>query len=200
MAGRKRIPTKTKIIRGTFRKDRAPEHEPEPEVVRDLPKPPPNLPSAGKKLWKSLAAELVDKKVLTVVDLGALEVCCYNYGLYRDLHKAIHGRITVARYICIDCEHNFEVLPSPDRIICPHCLSENVSQISVRKRKRTLAEYMEGKNSHTMPEYVQMTKAFATFKAYLVEFGLTPSSRARLDIPEPEPNEEDPVERMWNEA
>ena len=72
--------------------------------------------------------------------------------------------------------------------------------ITGKLRKRTLAEYMFGKNSQTMPEYVQMTKAFTVFKSYLVEFGLTPSSRARLDIPEEEPDEMDPIERMLNEA
>jgi P27 family predicted phage terminase small subunit len=168
MAGRKRIPTKIKIIRGTFRKDRVPEHEPEPEPVRDMPKPPPDLPSAGKKLWKKLAAELVDKKVLTVVDLPALEVCCLNYGLFKELHRAIHKKIE--------------------------------DPVTGKLRKRTLAEYMQGKSSQTMPEYVQMARAFTTFKSYLTEFGLTPSSRARLDIPEAEPEEVDPIERMWNES
>ena len=168
MAGRKKIPTKIKIIRGTFRKDRAPEREPEPEVVRDVPRPPPDLPPAGKKVWKKLADELVDKKVLTVVDLPALEVCCLNYGLFKELRKAIHRKIE--------------------------------DPITGKLRKQTLAEYMLGRNSQTMPEYVQMTKAFMTFKAYLVEFGLTPSSRARLNIPEGKEDEgEDPVQRMWNE-
>jgi P27 family predicted phage terminase small subunit len=171
-AGRKRLPSKIKIIRGTFRKDRALEHEAEPEPVREPPRPPAHLLSAGKKLWKALARELADKGILTVVDLPALEVLCYNYGLYRDLHEAI-----------------FRPKSPPDPITG-----------RVTKGRRTLAQYMEGRNSQTMPEYVQMTKAFATVKAYQIEFGLTPSARSKIEIREPESENTDPLEQMFNEA
>lgn len=162
--GRPRTPTKSKIIKGTFRKDRAPEHEPEPDLVEQYPKPPSGLPRDGRRMWKRLAKELVDKRILTVVDLEALEVCCMNYGIYRELYRAV----------------------------------TTVRGDDGSKRKRTIAEYLLGRNSQTMPEYVAMTKAMYTFKAYLVEFGLTPSSRSRLDIPEPK-DERDEMEQLLNE-
>jgi len=165
--GQNRKPRKSKIIHGTFRKDRNPKREPEPEVVSNIPRPPSNLPLQGKKLWKSLAAELVDKGLLTVVDLGALEVCCFNYGLYKEFDKSIRTWTT--------------------------------DPVTGKRRKRTYAEYLAGRNSQTIPELTAMQKAFQLYKSYLVEFGLTPASRNRIELPEPKKDEEDPIKRMLDE-
>jgi len=167
VSGRPRKPTGIKLVHGTFRKDRAPENEPEPERVTDIPKPPSYLNKYAKKLWKSLAGELVEKCILTIVDIPALEVACELYGQYRLAHEAVFR-------------------PSdPD---------------TGKKVKRSLAEYMEGRNSQTMPEYTAMTKAFGMFKAYLIEFGLTPASRSKLDIPKTPEDKTDPMEKIYNEA
>lgn len=69
-----------------------------------------------------------------------------------------------------------------------------------KRGKRTFAEYMKGENSQTTPEYAAMNKAWATFKSYLAEFGLTPASRTKLEIVEPKGKGEDPMEKLWNEA
>ena len=49
-----RIPTQTKIIRGTFRKDRAAVNEPHPEKVVEVPRPPSYLSKYAKNgyNWK----------------------------------------------------------------------------------------------------------------------------------------------------
>ena len=162
-----RKPTRKKIIQGTFRTDRAPKNEPEPTPVGEPPKPPYYLPEAAKELWRKLATELVEKGLLTVVDVPALEICCMNYGLYRELWDTVH------------------------------CMIED--SFTGKRRRQTLAEYMDGRNSQTMPEYTNMQKAFATFKSYLIEFGLTPAARSRVDLPEKAEEPQDPVEGMWNE-
>ena len=69
-----------------------------------------------------------------------------------------------------------------------------------KRTKRTLAEYMNGRNSQTIPEYTAMTKAFTSFKGYLAEFGLTPASRGKLDIPKEPGDEIDPMEKLYHEA
>lgn len=163
-----RKPTKTKIIQGTFRQDRTPQNEPEPEVVVKLPTPPTVMPKAGKKVWKKLGQELMDKGLLTVVDMPAFEMCCFNYGLFRELAEVVYRR---------------EEDPKTGKT-----------------RRRTLAEYMVGQNSQTMPEYTNMVKAFNTYKSFLVEFGLSPAARSRINLPELPGEDEDPVKRMWNEA
>ena len=153
------------MTQGTFRNDRNPENEPEPEKILDIPKPPSFLNKYSKKLWKSLAAELVDKKVLTVVDIAALEVCCDLYGQYREAREAVYKII--------------------------------INPVTGKKRRQTFAEYMNGKNSQTMPEYTAMTKTYASFKSYLSEFGLTPASRNKIDIP-PDKEEKDKMRALLN--
>jgi P27 family predicted phage terminase small subunit len=165
--GHNKKPTQAKIIQGTFRKDRAPAKEPKPEKVSNVPKPPAYLSKYAKKVWKDLAEELVEKGILTVVDLPALEACCEAYGQYRLAFEAV--------FRPVDPETG-------------------------KKGKRTLARYMKGRNSQTMPEYTAMNKAWATFKSFLTEFGLTPASRTKLEIAEPKGKGEDPMEKLWNEA
>ena len=167
MAGRPRKPTSAKIIQGNFRKDRSPKNEPQPKKVFEVPRPPSHLTRHAKKLWKSLAAELVEKGILTITDLPALEACCEIYGQYREAHEAVFHPI---------------------------------DSMTGKRTKRTLAEYLKGRNSQTMPEYTAMTKAFNTFKAYLIEFGMTPASRGKLDIPEVPEGNIDPVQRLYHEA
>lgn len=168
--GRPRMPKELKIIHGTFRKDRNPEEQPEPTKINEIPKPPKGLNRHAKRLWKDLSEELVDAGILTTVDLPALEICCVNYGLYKDAHEAVYSYM--------------DTNPKTGRM---------------KRFKRSLADYMRGKNSQTIPEYTAMTKAFENFKAYLIEFGLTPASRNRLQIPE-RPYEEDPMEKLNSES
>lgn len=162
-----RKPTQTKIIHGTFRKDRAPKHEPQPERVLGIPRPPAYLSKYAKKAWKALAGELVEKGILTVIDTLALEACCEAYGQYRLAHEAV--------FRPVDPETG-------------------------KRGKRTFAEYMEGRNSQTMPEYTAMKGAWATFKSYLIEFGMTPASRTKLEISDKKGEETDPMERLFHEA
>ena len=92
MAGRPRKPTQLKVIQGTFRKHRAPKNEPKPPPVDRVPAPPRHLSLEAKKLWKKLAKKLKEQGLLTVLDLASLEVCCFNWGLYQELRKAILRR------------------------------------------------------------------------------------------------------------
>ena len=161
-------PTKTKILQGTFRQDRAPKNEPEPAMVEKLPKPPSVMPKEGKKIWKKLGQELLEKGLLTVLDVPTFEMCCFNYGLYHELANEVYRK---------------ETDPATGNV-----------------RRRTLAEYMAGKNSQTMPEYTSMVKAFNTYKSFLSEFGLSPASRSRIALPELPDEDDDPIKRMWNEG
>jgi len=159
--GQNRKPRDLKILQGTFRKDRNPGNEPDPDKVTEIPRYPTGMNKHARKLWKNLCAELIDLGVLTVVDLPAMEIACVNYGLYKDAHEAVYS-----------------------------FREEDPETGKTKKRKRPLSEYMKGRNSQTIPEYTAMTKAFETFKSYITEFGLTPASRNRLNLPEkPEKDE-----------
>ena len=171
MAGRPRKPTRLKVIHGTDRPDRTPANEPQPDEVLELPNPPSIMPRAGKKMWKVLGEELMDKGLLTEVDLQTFEICCFNYGLYRAAADSVF------------------------------CMIDNPNKPGSRRRRK-LAEYLEGRNSQTMPEYSAMTKAFATFKSYLVEFGLSPAARSRIDLGELDDDDEEieAMKRLLNES
>ena len=66
-------------------------------------------------------------------------------------------------------------------------------------RRRTLGEYLEGKNSQTIPELQAMNRHFDSYRRLLTEFGMTPASRNKIELPEPE-KLSDPIEDMWNEG
>lgn len=53
-----------------------------------------------------------------------------------------------------------------------------------RRRKRTLAEYMEGRTAQTQTEYGAMKNAIATYKSLMEQFGLSPASRSRVSTVE----------------
>ena len=87
--GRPRKPTGLHIVHGTFRKDRANQDEPKPELISEVPRPPSHLNAAAKRKWKELAPVLVNSKLLSVLDLTALEMLCDSYGVFREAHDAI---------------------------------------------------------------------------------------------------------------
>jgi P27 family predicted phage terminase small subunit len=82
-----KTPTALKIVRGTDQPCRRNENEPQVVALRDIPKPPRDLPAAGKKAWVELAQKLVDSGVMTDVDLmafGALVSCYVEWKTCRD--------------------------------------------------------------------------------------------------------------------
>ena len=46
------------------------------------------------------------------------------------------------------------------------------------------AKYLSGKNSQTAPHLAAMNKAYNNIKSFCAEFGMTPSSRGRIEIPD----------------
>lgn len=158
MAGRPRKPTRTKILQGTFRKHRAAVNEPDPPVVDRVPPPPRHLSLEAKKLWKHLARKLKDLGLLTALDLPSLEICCFNWGLYQELRKAI------------------------------------------LRRSRSFSSYLKVRNSQTALEYTAMKEAFRLYKAFAVEFGLSPAARSRIDLKIPKKPAEDPMRKLLNEG
>jgi P27 family predicted phage terminase small subunit len=159
---------KAKIIKmhhGTYRADRNPKNEPDPEVLTEIPKPPSFLHRYGKQFWKKLVPVLIEEGLLTVVDLPALEICCDLYAQWREAHDAV--------FRPVDPETG-------------------------KKGKRSLAQYMKGRNSQTQPEYSAMKSSYQAFKSYMAEFGLSPLARNRIDIPMTK-EDLDPMEELLDE-
>lgn len=81
-------PTATKVLQGTFRKDRAPAHEPKPKAT--LPACPQWLTPAARKEWRRVAKELAALGLLSELDRTALAMYCQALAEYLEA-KAIVG-------------------------------------------------------------------------------------------------------------
>lgn len=158
-----RVPTQMKVLRGTFRQNEAPAHEPQPDLLKTAPKPPAHLNKWAKRMWKDIAGKLLALGMLTDIDLYTLEVLCEQYGIYRELKDAITHR-----------------------------------ELPAGREKISIAQYLAGQNSQTIPEYAAMRSAFERYTALLKEFGLSPASRSRMDIPHEPPKAVDPMEELLN--
>jgi phage terminase small subunit len=75
---RKKTPTALKLIKGTDRKDRANENEPECKV--GLPVCPTWLNAEGKKEWKRAGKLLVESGVATHLDFVNFATFCQMWG------------------------------------------------------------------------------------------------------------------------
>lgn len=157
-----RVPSKLKIIRGTFRNNEAPVNEPTPPILPNAPCAPSHLNSWGKKMWKATAAELLSLGMLAKLDLYSLEILCEQYGIYRELKDAITHQ----------------------------------KGSDGKRKKISYADYFAGQNSQTIPEYAAMRAAFERYSALLKEFGLSPASRSRMDIPREPPKAVDEMEKL----
>ncbi len=62
-----------------------------------------------------------------------------------------------------------------------------------------MEQYMSGRNSQTMPELSTMRGAWQTYKSYLTEFGLSPSSRGKIETKPPAEGDQDPMRKLVNE-
>lgn len=110
-AGRKPLPTKMKVLRGTARKDRLLPNELSPKVVTLIPPPPEGLNDDGQKEWTKITRELIALGVFTKVDDSMLFTYCKEFGKYLHYERELDrvGRLLKAKsgYLMI---HPYEPL------------------------------------------------------------------------------------------
>ena len=134
MAGRKKIPTKLHILKGTDRADRRNSSEPEPEAC--IPDPPPHLSAEALEEWSRITVELDRLGLLTELDRTELAMYCQAYGRWVKYEKII-------------------------------------------AEKGELYKTTNG-NVQTSPAMWVANKAMEQCHKFLTEFGMTPSSRAKV--------------------
>jgi P27 family predicted phage terminase small subunit len=71
---------------------------------------------------------------------------------------------------------------------------------AILKRSRSFSSYLKVRNSQTALEYTAMKEAFRLYKAFAVEFGLSPAARSRIDLKVPKTPVKDPMEGLLNEG
>lgn len=184
--GQNRKPRQAKIIQGTFRKDRNSGRESAPPIVSQIPKPPAGMNRWARRLWKELALELVEQDLLTTLDLAALQLTCEAYGDFQEAKQAL--------FHPVDPRSGKRVRRSLEQY-----LSGLDPWVDVRKLDTSAFINMR-RNSQTAPELAQKNRAWAIFKSYMTEFGLSPASRNRISLPAKKEQGQSPMEKLLNEV
>jgi P27 family predicted phage terminase small subunit len=86
---RKIVPTKLKVIKGTFRACRANPNE--PVYPDEIPLPTDFLNDYGKKEWVRISKDLFKQGLLASVDMAALTGYCQAFGRWAQAEKDLLG-------------------------------------------------------------------------------------------------------------
>lgn len=87
MAGRKPLPTKTKVIKGTFQDCRGNKNEPKPATK--IPAAPDHLDKAALIEWGRISAELEKMGLISEIDMAALAAYCQAYSRWLDAENQL---------------------------------------------------------------------------------------------------------------
>lgn len=82
--GRKPLPTKLKVLRGTDRPDRHNEAEPTPEIPDSLKPPAWMKRKVAREAFEQMAARLYRLGLFTELDQFQLELLCQTYAKWRE--------------------------------------------------------------------------------------------------------------------
>jgi P27 family predicted phage terminase small subunit len=88
MAGRKKIPTSLKVLKGTQRVDRVNPDEPMPDP--NIPSPPDFLSRTALVEWGRITQELFKLGLLTDVDRAALIGYCESYAVVAEIGELLN--------------------------------------------------------------------------------------------------------------
>ena len=95
MAGRPPKPTVLKIVTGNPGKRAISKQEPDPDYLDDL-SPPSHLPENAKKFWNELAPKLRKARLLTELDVAALEKLCIAEMQYWEVTNRVGSDLVVS--------------------------------------------------------------------------------------------------------
>lgn len=87
MAGRKPVPTKLKVVRGTAQPCRTNQDEPKP--ANDHIKMPLGLSKRAKSQWRKVCRQLQDAEIITNVDTHALAMYCEAFARWAEANQEI---------------------------------------------------------------------------------------------------------------
>ena len=135
MIGRPPKPTALKLLQGAKMRGR----KAEPKPIIGTPVMPDHLTGYAADEWARQLPLVTQMRVLTLADIGALEILCLVYSEYREANDELKDGTT------------YETLTQSGGVV-------------IRPR----------------PEVMMRSDAFRRYRAMLVEFGLTPSARAKV--------------------
>ena len=176
MKGRKPLPDEQKKLKGTLRKSRVNKNKPEPARVATSAGPY-KLNARAQLAWDELAPQLEKSRVLTEGDLQWLKLLCEAIAEYDSLYNRLWIK-----------QANGQVEYEPIK---------NFYQIYEKGSKKKLA-FPTLIATKLKPEVALIAENRKFQKSLLAEFGLTPSSRAKVTagLPPGAPAGETQLEKM----
>jgi len=182
--GRPTKPTELKVLEGNRGKRPLNKNEPDPDYLDNL-EPAEWLPDDAKAVWRELAFKMRKAKVLTVLDVPALEKACVAIATYRRATRVLVGvdliiskdgltkeereRAKKARPIGFQAElsDKKETAKGPDGEKKPEAAPANEVALG---------------NGSLNPWLIVQAMSFKQAMAVLREFGMTPVARSRVMI------------------
>ncbi len=154
-SGRKATPDYLKLIKGTNRKDRVNDQAPAEPPLLDVPKVPVHMKGKlARKEWRRVAPKLVQHRLLTEMDLRALEGYCVAYDNYVTAQRCLEELgSTIVVYDLDDAgqQRLFDDKPIIKKIV------RNPAIITVNQCLRVL-------------------------QAFCTDFGMTPMARQKIKV------------------
>ena len=168
MAGRRPTPTHLKVVKGNPGKRAINKKEPKPK--REIPGCPAYLSNTAKVAWGRLSVVIDRMGILTEADGPALERLCDCYA------EILECRDIIAR--------DGRTYSS----VTTRTTSEEGEQVTVEEVKSLLK---------ANPAVGMLADADRRFKSYLVEFGLTPAARSKVQAKAEDDAKTDPLQEFF---
>lgn len=162
--GRNKKSARAHRLQGTFQKVRHAGDQ-SPEAPNGVPSPPKTLEGEAKAEWERMVADMVSLGTASAVDGHALYQYCQ---LYAETEAIAVTQLETAATIDL-LEENLHG-PEEER--------ENLLQVvqEISKLRQLEARYI-----------TQIRQGRMALRSYLVEFGMTPSARTRVKVPDKKP-------------
>ena len=171
---RPRKPTELKLLEGNKGKRAQNSQEPQPDFLNDL-EPPAWLPDDAKAIWRELAFRLRATKVLTILDVPALEKMCVAIATWRRATLAAHG------VELIDKADEKEAKREPEK--AARAIGFTAEQKSAADPEKGQAEASAKRAGGALnPWLIVQSMAFKQATALMREFGMTPAARSRVMV------------------
>lgn len=168
MAGRRPKPTALRLVEGNPGKRAVNKREPKPK--RHIPSCPSHLRDSGKVAWGRLSVLLDRMAVLTEADSFALERLA---DCYTDI---------------LECRELIKRDGRTYSSVTTRTVSEEGEETTVQEIKSLLK---------ANPAVAMLRAADAQFKSYLVEFGLTPAARTKVNANADDETPKDPLQEFF---
>lgn len=174
MPGRKPKPTQLRVIQGNPGKRALPKREPKPEL--GAPDRPIPLHGHASAAWKLASEKLQRVGVLTELDGLALAALALSFQDFMQAREAL------ARPVYEPCAE------ASDALAAVVAEAGSLSYVSATN---------SGVIMRSRPEVAVIADADRRLRAWLTEFGMTPSARSRVHAVKPEDTDEDVGQKFF---